>query len=88
MSLPQEPFDRALEIRKPPPEVRDAAIRVNDDLELCAKIYQQVSGKPTPRNGPLKWSAAEMGHILAIYDRFTAEKGRQPGDPHRSPLRS
>jgi hypothetical protein len=88
MGLPQEPFDRALEIRKPPTEVREAAIRVNDDLELCAMIYQQVAGKPSPKKGLIKWSTAEMVHILAIYDRFIEEKGRKPEDPRRSPLRS
>jgi hypothetical protein len=88
MRTTEVPFDRALEIRKPPAAVRDAAVRVNDDLELCATIYQQVSGKPSPKTGPVRWSAEEMGHILAIYDRFIAEKGREPGDPRVSPLRS
>ena len=86
---PYTPFDNALEARKPPVVVRDAAIRVNDDLELCAKIYEQVSGRPRPREmGTIEWSTEEMGHILAIYDRFTEEKGRSDGDPRRSPLNS
>jgi hypothetical protein len=84
MSLSEEPFDRALEIRKPPQKVREAAIRVNDDLDLCAKIYEQISGRKPPKGG---WPADDMAHILAIYDRFDAEKGRKEGDPRRSPLR-
>jgi hypothetical protein len=87
VNLSKEPFDRALEIRKPPQKVRDAAIRVNDDLEMCAKIYQQVSGKRAVRGKSIRWSVAEMGHILTIYDRFTIEKEFEPGDLHTSPLR-